>query len=292
MLEALYTRKLTEWAMSRFKWSGLPPTVDERFLERILLEQGFIVFYLDPRFNRFLVARAASQGYRNLYDNPTKFRTMSAGNYRGIELTSKDCVPIYASMTRQPIHDVIRLYARRLADIDVSLDVNARNMRFNKLAVAEEGNRLTVQNALQQIDMGEPTIFVNAGFDLASAIQTLDISTHPDVLDRLRIEKNQVWNECATMLGITNSNQDKKERMVADEATGSDGSVIASRNSELKPRLWAAEQINTMYPGLNVSVEWDYNSQATPDMHMNMPDEGRENSHDHAEHETERAGRA
>ena len=265
MTEQFYVRKLTDWSMSRFKWVGMPDTVDVRFIEKVLFFSGQILFYWDKRYERYLAVRSTVRNYPNMYDNPTSWRTISTPGYDGTILESCEAVPIYANYTRVPELDIVMLYARRLADLDISLEINARNMRMNKFIVADEGQRLSVTNALNQIEQGNPAIFVNRPFDLKESFQTLDLSIHPDLIETLRTEKNQVWNEACTMLGITNTNKEKKERLVADEATGSDGAVLASRNSVIKPRAEACEQINRMF-GLAVSVEWELSDDITPGM--------------------------
>lgn len=255
ILREFYTSQINEWAMTRFKWSGIPFEIDVRFVEKELHYNDIVLFYLDPRYDKFIVTRAASRGMNNIYDNPTSWRTIDYGYYRGIELNSTNAVPIFGTYSRLPQVKLANIFGARLADTETSLSVNTKNMRFNKIAVADESARLTVTNALRQIENGEPTIFIKPNFNLEEAIKTLDISTEPKILEILRIEKNQIFNECATALGITNANQDKKERLVAAEAKGSDGLVLAARNNVMKPRLEACERINRMF-GLNIKVEW------------------------------------
>lgn len=255
VVERMYRRVLTEWATTRFKWEGLPDSVDHRFLEMQLYYQGMILFYKDKRYDKYIAVRGMIQGPMNYNDNPTSFRTLGIANYQGIALTAKNCVPVWASYTRVPAHDIVLLYAKRLADIDKSLEINAKNMRQNKVVTAEDGQRLTMTNLVRGVDEGS-VIYATPGM-IKEGLSTLDLGVNPANLSALRQEKNQVWNECMTLLGITNSNQDKKERLVAAEATGSDGQVMAARNSEMKPRQEACERINKLFPDLNLSVAWD-----------------------------------
>ena len=76
----------------------------------------------------------------------------------------------------------------------------------------------------------------------------------------------RLWNDCMTLLGIQNTNSDKRERMVVDEVNANDGQVKAARNVALMVRQEAANQINRMYPGLNVQVDWNEESQVTAPM--------------------------
>lgn len=264
IIENMYMRILTEWAATRFKWNGLPDTVDPRFLENELFYKAMILFYNDYRYDRFMAVRGTIQGPMNMYDNPTRFRTTGIATYAGINLSSKECVPIWASYTRIPARDIVLIYAKRLAELDTSLDLNAKAMRHNKVVEAEEGQRLSMTNILKQQEEGS-VIFVTPGANMEQSLSVLDLGVNPQNLSALRQEKNEVWNECMTLMGITSANQNKKERLVAAEATGADGQVLAARNAEMKPRQEACEQINALF-GLNVSVEWDLDQDIAPDV--------------------------
>ena len=97
---------------------------------------------------------------------------------------------------------------------------------------------------------------MRSGYNLTDSIHALDLGLHPQTIETVRLEKNQVWNECMTMLGIQSANQDKKERLVADEVGANNGQMIAARKALLKPRREAVDRINQMF-NLNISVEWD-----------------------------------
>ena len=58
------------------------------------------------------------------------------------------------------------------------------------------------------------------------------------------------------MLGVPNVSIEKGERLIKDEVNQQNGGIFASRNSRLKARKQACEQINRLY-GLNMSVEYD-----------------------------------
>ena len=59
-----------------------------------------------------------------------------------------------------------------------------------------------------------------------------------------------------TWLGIANENITKKERLITDEVTRSQGATIACRNSPEKMRQIACEQINRLF-GLDTSYHFD-----------------------------------
>lgn len=68
-----YYMHLTELAMSMFEWKNLPPTVDARFLELTLFEDGQIVFFKDEELG-YLCLQCAVNGGFNVYRIPTNRR--------------------------------------------------------------------------------------------------------------------------------------------------------------------------------------------------------------------------
>ena len=87
-------------------------------------------------------------------------------------------------------------------------------------------------------------------------------------------QKNQIWNEAMTYLGISNVSYQKKERLISDEVTRSMGGTIASRQSRLEMRKEACDQINRMF-GTNIDVDFreDYREFESEDMSENNDNE-------------------
>ena len=61
-------------------------------------------------------------------------------------------------------------------------------------------------------------------------------------------------NEALTFLGINNLMEDKKERLISDEANSNNELINLNLETFLIPRQEACEQINKKY-GLNVKVK-------------------------------------
>jgi hydroxypyruvate isomerase len=88
-------------------------------------------------------------------------------------------------------------------------------------------------------------------------VQLVDLGVDTDALVNIHIVRTREWNECMGLLGIANANQDKKERLVAAEVGANDEQSDMMRYVNLNARRMACEQINTMFPKLNVSVEYN-----------------------------------
>ncbi len=259
LTERMYMRVLTELSINRFKWSEVPKSIDPRFLELELFRNALAVFYFDNDFDRFLALAAAGNGRLNMYENPTAFNVY--GNMQiNKTISGKECVPIWANMLRTPDLDIVMVYAKRLAELDRTLEINSKNLRKTKVVIADENQRLSWQNINRQIDEGVEVIYGTSALDTLQA-NVFDFGGDPQGVLNLQIYKSKLWNECMTLLGINNANQDKKERLVADEVAANDDQVFATRAIALNSRKMACELINEKYTykdgsPLKLSVEF------------------------------------
>lgn len=264
-IEMMYQQTLMELCINRFKWENLPKEIDHRFLELALHQRGLVVFFQDTQelaervgdkasTDRYFALTATGKGHINMYDNPTEF--IAIGNsMMQRDLNARECVPIWGNAMRIPQWRAIRIYARKLAKIDRTIDITVEGLRYSRIITANSNQRLSIQNIFRQIEEGAPGIFTNPGFD-ASQVQVLDLGIHPDTLPKLMDTRNSMWNQAMGFLGINNANQDKRERLVASEVAANDEQVLAVRAANLNARQYAAEQINDMF-GLDISVSFD-----------------------------------
>lgn len=274
----MYTRHLTELCVNRFEWKGLPETVDPRFLELNLFWRALTVFFKYSKTDEFMALQAAGTGMPNAQDVPTHFQ-VTAPNILINEMleSGKDCVPIWANYLRVPELDKVNLYAMKLAALDRTIEINADNMRGTKVVAAPENQRLSATNMVQQMANGQPTIMVTKpASEIMESVQVFDLSGPSGQLAELWDAKSHLWNECMTMLGINNSNQDKKERLVAAEVSANDEQVDSTRFIALNARQYAAEQINALWPELTISVDF----RSTPVEEIDEDDDGESEDED------------
>ena len=246
-----YYMHLAELAMSMFEWKNLPDTVDARFLELTLFEDGQIVFFKDEELG-YLCLQCAVNGGFNVYRIPTNRRAYAVNGYQK-NLTENDSVIIYNNFLRTNSMLDVRNFAERLYNIDRAIDVNVNAQKTPILIKCDEQQRLTMLNTYQQYDGNQPVIFGDKALN-TNAFQVLNTGA-PLVADKLYTLKTQLWNECLTYLGISNINVQKKERLITDEVTRNQGGTIASRYARLEARRQACDQINRMF-GLDVECNY------------------------------------
>jgi hypothetical protein len=253
----LYQNMLWGLAEARFVWDGLPETVNERYLERVLHRHGLAVFFEDPRLHAFFALHAAGTGDVDVYGDPKTFR-VTGNRYINREISSKDCVPIWTNRNRVNDQWVVNYYAAALAEAAETVRVNALNSRSPMILALSQEQRLAGENFYRQVAEGQPVIFTvkdDMGRGLAESVQAMDNRQSPNAIsDAIRVKK-EIWDDAMLTLGIQCAPPDKKERLVDDEVEAIQGQTAAFRGVAIGARQEAADAINERY-GLNVSVHW------------------------------------
>lgn len=249
--------------MSVFHWDGLPKGVSARQLEYWLMTGGIVAFVFDPTLSEvqpdeapegYAVLRCYLNGEINIYDLPERrnlYSMVSAVN--GITVTPENSVLIWDSTLRALPLPLISYYARRLANIDRTIDVNVANQKTTKVVRGSAKQMLSLQNAMnaqqgnQVIRWEDSTSGIEDGnpvdYDMVA----------PYVSDKLQILKRQLKSEILTFCGVDNTYGDKRERLITGEVEQGAGDVNAHKVARLAPRRAACEEIAEKF-GLDVRV--------------------------------------
>lgn len=247
-----YLNRLTELAISMFEWKNLPPSVDARYLELHLFETGCVVYFDDDVLGNLCLDCIAS-GRLGVYGDPVLRRAYSGyNNYQKLLKESNSVIIWNNYLHTNSILDV-KMFAKRLYNLDRIIDVNANAQKTPVLVQGTEKQRMTLINLYKEYDGNAPFIFGDKNLDL-NVLKVLQTGA-PYVCDKLYQLKTQIWNEALTYLGISNINIQKKERLITDEVTRNQGGTIASRYSRLESRRQAVNKINAMF-GTNIEVNY------------------------------------
>lgn len=132
-----YLNRLTELAISMFEWKNLPDTVDERYLELHLFETGCMVYFQDDILGD-LCLDSITNGKLSVYGDPLLRRAYSSYNNYQKLVSYKDSVIIWNNLLHTNSILDVKMFARRLYNIDRIIDVNANAQKTPVLLQGSE----------------------------------------------------------------------------------------------------------------------------------------------------------
>lgn len=229
--------------ISSIIWEGLPTTVLPSLWEQCICDKGYALFFEDEILG-FLGLPCTIGGELDVNRIPIFRQAYSPNGYHK-DCTSADSVIVFNNPQHTPDLLTIELYASLLAQNRLSTWANLSNQKFPLLILTNQQERLSMENFYMEYSGAVPAIFGTKNFDL-EAIKVIPTQV-PFVADKLEDAEHRLFNDFLTWLGVENSNQDKKERMVADEVGSNYGNVELSRNVRLNERRNGATLINDMF---------------------------------------------
>ena len=234
-----YLERFKKICLSMFEWVNLPESMNARYLEECLYYKGQAALLKDINFG-FINTQAASNGYMNIYGLPTSLNCYSYGysEYRNL----------YTGLegTEVPTAETIELFCERLAEAEQVASVNIKAQKTPVLIVVDENQRLMMENLYAQYDGNRPFIMGDKNQLAANSIQCLSTGAE-FVADKVMDYKKAIWNEALTFLGINNLSNEKKERLITDEASSNNELINLNLQSMLIPRQEAAKQFNKLF---------------------------------------------
>lgn len=238
-------------ALSRFKWDGLPESIDERFLELSLLRNGQAI-YFELEGVPF-ATRVMTHGNPNVYDNYTEYTSIGGADWN-VELESDSGIVIWDSMTRANKYFILLLQAAELAEIDIQARVNRRQQRSVTVFSGPEGSQQDMARLTRDLEMNESSRIALKGW--SENVEIKAIQTGIKYLqEEFHADRTATLSQVYASLGIENVGFQKAERLLKVEAGIGTDSVARIREDALFPRQQAAEQINAKF-GTNITVEW------------------------------------
>ena len=258
-----YYTYLKQLAMSVYEWQGLPPEIDQRFLEMCLYERGLSVFFYAEDYEKYFACSGSPNGGVNMYNNPIGYIAYGASGFRRY-MTAEQCVPIWNNYLRTPEILGMKVYARRLANIDRTIDVNLNALKTPILLNVPETKRLTMENLVRQWNGNEPVIMGIDGMIDPKDMEYLTPNVPNHVIELFEA-KQTVWSEIMTYFGIDNTNIQKAERVQSAEVRSNNGQIEASRLTRLNIRREACKEINRKFHSDGIEVWVDYRRDISSD---------------------------
>ena len=274
-----YLDRLRMLATSLFTWKNLDKICGygaSRFLEQSLYDTGRACFVKDDELG-FMTLKVNPSDKLNVYMMPTRVEAWSIGYNK--QYNFDDIVYIMNNELQKPTFESLQLIAYRLYETERTIDCNLTAHKTPILIEGDTKSILTLKNVYMQYSGNMPVIYGNKQFELSSKLNVLKTDA-PYIIDKLDIHKHQILYDALTMLGINNSNTDKKERLITDEANSNNQLINFYLNCWYKTRKKACDEINEKFlKDSDVKIELVLNKDAIELLHETnlVNEEGEEN---------------
>lgn len=235
--------------LNMFEWKGLPETVSERHMMRVLFEEGIALFFKDPDMG-FMVLQCAGADGLDVYYRHKRWRAI--GNQYNKEYDRDECVRIRQNFLDYAPDYVIRRASEKIADAHRTVEVFAETMKRPWLLTGSDDDKLSYKVIVDTVSDNE--ILVAASKHMGDAMRANPNPIDGNGLLALWRHIHELQDEIYTWMGINNANTEKRERMITSEVDANNQLVKLSNDSCLDWLKKAASEINEMF-GLSVSVD-------------------------------------
>lgn len=238
-------------ALNMFTWENLPETMDSRYIENALYENGLCLVNDDKDLG--LISVPCSYGANmNINGESTEIITSGYNYVKTVKYINNDnCVLIRNNDLAKPTRDYIANYAERMLEVEMCIRANINQQKFPWFINATEKTKKSLQLIFDKVENFEPFILANREIMGEAPLEVLTMST-PYVADKLNAYKYELEREILSFLSL-NNNFEKKERLLTDEVNSNNDFIHTNAMLMYKVRLQACEQINKKF-GLNVRV--------------------------------------
>ncbi|HAP8071877.1 TPA: hypothetical protein IVZ00_002324 [Enterococcus faecium] len=247
-----YRRQLTLLTFQLFEWENLPKSIDPRYLEIALHTNGYLGFFKDSTLG-FMVCAGAEDGQIDHYHNPIFFTANEAMYHKRYPVLRYDddddkskCIMLYNNDLKVPTLPSLHRFALDMADINQISRVNRRAQKTPVIIQTDEKKYFSLLQAYNQIDENNQAVFVDKDMEFDESFNVWQTNA-PYVVDKLRSELNEVWNEVLTFLGINNANVDKTARVQTSEVLSNNEQIESSGNILLKSRKEFCDRVNRVF---------------------------------------------
>lgn len=241
--------RISNIAISRFKWNGLPDTCRPDILEQTLFFYGCALFMNDPDLG-FIHTPVNLTGPFNVYYESIYREAYSFEYHKKFSID--DSVVIRANHTMFPDYLTVWNYTPKIANCMRAIDVHTETLKRPYIMICPDKAVQSAKKMLERISDNEVAVF-GEKIGENGEIKILPLTSQSNLQDMWANVKNYL-NQVYSSLGVKNSYTEKRERMIVAEAEGEGNAIRHSLEAELDERRIACEKINKMF-GLNVSVE-------------------------------------
>ena len=257
----MYREEMLTLAENVFEFKNLPEFIDVSYLNKTLLRNGSIAFFMDEVLGLIALPYDVIGNF-DIYGRPLEIMARAANGTYYKKLKRDEFVIMYDNNGRYPIFLDVCQMAERIALSKRTIDVNIVQQRTPRVWKTSQDKKKTLQDMLANIDGMEENIATYESIDIDD--MNVVLAPAPYVADKIDMHLDKEWAEFYRLIGVANLIEQKKERMIRDEMSASQGGTIASRFSRFEPRKRAIDEINKKF-GTNIEVSF-YDGEPTTEI--------------------------
>lgn len=255
-----WKRYLYRKVFGSFKFT-IPENIPRNFFLFWLFKYGSIAVPYTEQFG--WVASPYGVTKLDFYYQPKKFTIANPYLKSNMEWTNgENGVIVKLNYDYFGIEDLITHYAQKLASCDKSIDINLMNANVAMALEAENKKEADeLKEAYAEATTGKPFVAINKQLLNKGGLSSFfkDVKSNYIANDILE-SRAKIINEFLTIIGLNNSNNDKRERMITDE--------VNANNEDIKSisELWL-ENIEEGFKKLRelTGLEWRVDRRFEPE---------------------------
>ena len=243
MIQGLYYNRLFDIAVSSFRWEGLPPSIDVRFMETCLLRYGAVIIFYDDVLG-YLALPFNYGGGLDQYGEPIKRTAYGKNGYLKTDLDETNSVIIYNNLLRQPSTIGIKFYSQKLATLEDIYNTNLEAQRTPFVVECDESEKESVKAQFRRVRTGERLILgVKDKFKPLTVLKT----EAPYLCDSLLDQIHSCWDDALQYFGIASHSYEKREREISAAFEFKGGAIEAARYSRYAARKNGCIAMNELF---------------------------------------------
>lgn len=243
-------------ACSSIEWVGIPDTVDQIYLENILVKRGSAIIFKDDITNGYYCGANSSGGDEDWYGYPD-YRVVTMRNGDTFRVATKDSVIIYNNSFRESDMPYMLYVADLMSEYTSAIRVNVQTQKTMPILPANQQQALAIEQTYANIENNIPyTIIDPNSINIESIKNALLFDNRKSfTADLISSVKREEWNNFLTFCGIDNSNIDKKAQVNVLESGSNLEEVLYMKRSKLNSRKEGCKLMKMKW-GLNVDVKY------------------------------------
>ena len=249
-----FIRYMLARTLQMFEYTGLPETIPQKELERLLQVKGYA--FITEHEEEIYAFSGGLGGKPGVYGEHTEIVIANpALSFNKTLNLEKDGVLISNDDMRQGLIPLISRYATILNENEITMILSTINKRVNNLiSVSDDNTAVSAKQYLKNLEEG------NIGFIMESRLyeslksKSVSETNSNRLIDLIELQqyiKASLYNE----IGLNSNYNMKRERLIKPEVEMNISSIYPLVDNMLHCREEAIEKINKVY-GTSITVEF------------------------------------